>query len=165
VAALLFWPLVVILVTIIVLFWFVFSLTIVEGDSMLPNLVEGDRLLVTRGYDQPAAGDIVIFTLVEFNGTSGDLVKRVVAVPGDTISTEAGVPTVNGVTQPTAGYLVSPGDFSSVEATVVAPDTVFVMGDNRPISLDSRYLGTIPLEDVQGKAVAIIWPPSRAEWF
>jgi signal peptidase I len=87
----------------------------------------------------------------------------VVGVPGDTVEMQNGKVYVNGERIPEP-YISNAGaqDFSP---TQVEPDHVFVMGDNRPNSQDSRSaLGQVPMEKIVGKAFVLLWPPDRIEW-
>lgn len=153
--------LVAILAALVTLLYVVFTVIRVDGDSMLPALEHNDRILVTRGYSNPQAGDIVAFFAVDYDGTRIRVVKRVVAVPGDSVEIVGDSAYVNGelsLVAPTA--TVSP-DGQRTGSITVPEGTVFVLGDNRPDSLDSRIFGPIPLTSVIGRAKAIILPPSR----
>lgn len=151
------------LAAVIALFTLVFSTIRVSGDSMQPFLHDGDRVLMTRGYSTPAPGDIVAFPVFDDAGALQDvLVKRVVAVAGQRVKVVGDIVYVDGVLSdvaPTA--YVDPNDPRQVELTV--PDGhVFVLGDNRPIALDSRQLGPVPIDSIRGKGLAIIFPFTRA---
>ena len=89
-----------------------------------------------------------------------DLIKRVVAVAGDEVSVREGYLHINGarVDEP---YLLEQGIMPDFGPEVVPPDSVFVMGDNRLVSYDSRRFGAIPMDRVLGEAVVRIWPPGR----
>ena len=140
----------------------VFSVVRVNGDSMAPALHSGDRVLVTRGYAVPQAGDIVAFALVGPDGGEDPLIKRVVAVPGDQVEMVGDIVYVNGELSevaPTAFVGTEAG--SRIQLTVPA-GTVYVLGDNRPYALDSREIGPVPLEAIEGKGVAIMLPVHRA---
>jgi signal peptidase I len=154
--------LVVILAALVTLLYFVFSVIRVDGGSMLPALEHNDRILVTRGYSTPERGDVVAFFAVERDGSRVRLLKRVVAVPGDSVEIVGDSAYVNGelsLVAPTA--TVSPDGWRSGPITV-PEGTVFVLGDNRPESLDSRIFGPVPLSSVIGRATAIVLPLSRS---
>jgi signal peptidase I len=129
--------------------------------SMRPTLEEGDRILLNRlayHFRDEARGDIVVFhspiTADE------DLVKRIVAIAGDTVSVSGGKLYVNGVAQDEP-YLLEQdfsGEMSEIE---VPPGQVFVMGDNRNNSGDSRMFGPIPVDSIIGKAFLVYWPISH----
>ena len=135
----------------------------VPSESMVPTLEVGDRFLANKfiyRIREPERGDIIVFRSVE--GGDEDLVKRVVAVAEDEVAVESGVLRVNGVTQnepfTNKGF---PDDGSFFGPMRVPEGEVFVMGDNRANSRDSRFFGPVPLENIEGEAVASFWPPSR----
>jgi len=143
---------------------------IVEGESMYSTLEPGDRVFVNKmsyRLHDPNRGDVVV--LHEITGASErDLIKRVVALPGEEIEMENCVVRINGqvLQEP---YLdpavVSPGRCGQGVAPMVVPDDeVFVMGDNRPGSHDSRALGTIPFDDLVGRAFVVFWPQRDWQW-
>ena len=153
-------PQLVLLVLVIAFMWVLFRVDLVVGDSMLPSLIDGDRLLVAMDYDAPVRGDVIVFSQETSEGRS-NLVKRVVAIPGDTVEVNTGDAVVNGVPEdPDYEIFTSPADVST-SAYRVPDEHIFVLGDNRPASLDSRFFGPIPLSDTEGRAVWIIWPPDR----
>ncbi|MGW1725883.1 signal peptidase I [Streptomyces sp. NPDC002306] len=132
----------------------------VESTSMEPTLRAGDHLLVDeRAYRDapPRRGDLVVF-----HGTDARLIKRVVAVAGDTVAIEDGVLEVNGhaVAEPAV-------DPETVDGLYYGParvpaGTVFVLGDNRRHSVDSRQFGPVPVTKVTGRVVLRWWPrPGR----
>ena len=135
----------------------------IPSESMVPTLEVGDRFLANKfiyRIREPERGDIIVFRSVE--GGDEDLVKRVVAVAGDEVAVENGVLRVNDVTQnepfTNKGF---PDDGSFFGPMRVPEGEVFVMGDNRANSRDSRFFGPVPLENIEGEAVASFWPPSR----
>jgi len=145
----------------ITLLYVVFEFSHVEGDSMLPALQHNDRLLVTRGYDAPQRGDIVAFDATDQDGQRVSLIKRVIGIPGDSIEMVGDSAYVNG--EPSS---VAPGALIGTDSRTLGPltvpeGTVFVLGDNRPISLDSRFIGAIPLSSITGRAHSIVLPLSR----
>ena len=103
----------------------------------------------------PARGDVVV---CHYNGHTENYVKRVVALGGDTVAIEEGTLRVNGVPVPES-YIKEPmvRDFDEV---TVPHGYVFVMGDNRNASLDSRSegVGPIPLDQIVGKVLVVLWP-------
>ncbi len=143
---------------------------IVEGQSMESTLEPGDRVFVNKlsyRLHDPGRGDVVV--LHEITGASErDLIKRVIALPGDEIEMVNCVVRINGsvLLEP---YLdptvVTPGRCGqAIAPTVIPEDHVFVMGDNRPGSHDSRALGTIPFDDLVGRAFVVFWPRSDWQW-
>ena len=142
---------------------FVLEAFYIPSESMVPTLQVGDRVFVNKfiyHFRQPERGDIIVFRSVE--GGQEELVKRVVAVSGDEVTVEDGRLLVNGEPQ-SEPYLnrAFPPDESSYGPTRVPEGEVFVMGDNRANSRDSRFFGPVPLENIEGEAFASFWPPSR----
>ena len=145
----------------VLVFSFVFRIIQVDGSSMVPTLTNGDKLIVWGAGYTPERGDVVI---VDSYTTYGKpLVKRVIAKGGDTISIdyETGTVTVNGeVLQ--EDYIAEPTYLGyDVEFPYTVPEgTVFVMGDNRNQSLDSRssYIGCIDEQDILGKVLGCFLP-------
>ena len=144
----------------------------VDGTSMMSTLHNGDRVLVNKlsyRLHDPNRGDVVVLKTIEGVGER-DLIKRVVGLPGETISYENCVLEVDGkgVDEP---YLdptvVTPASCgSSFGDTVVQDDHVFVMGDNRGGSKDSRdsQVGQIAYGDLVGRAFVVIWPIGDWRW-
>jgi len=132
----------------------------VESASMEPTLRAGDHLLVDdRAYRDapPRRGDLVVF---EESGAT--LVKRVVAVAGDTVAIEDGVLEVNGsaVEEPAVDPKTVDGMYYGPAR--VPAGTVFVLGDNRRHSVDSRQFGPVPVARVTGRVILRWWPrPGR----
>ena len=134
----------------------------IPSESMLPTLEVGDRLFVNKfvyRFWEPERGDIVVFDDVE--GGDDELIKRVVAVPGDRIRVVNGVPRVNGKLQKEPYVKPQFPDGSVYGPERVPKGKVFVMGDNRGNSRDSRFVGPVPIEDIKGEAFLRFWPPSR----
>ena len=151
--------LVAMLAVLIVVLYVAFMVVRVEGESMAPALRSGDRLLSTRGYDHPAAGDVVLFNMP---GIAGSMIKRVIAVPGDEIEVVGDVIYVNGEVSdaaPTARINIDAIDRMGL---TVPAGTVYVLGDNRPEALDSRHFGPVPVEAIEGNLIGIILPLHRA---
>ncbi|MEJ7872491.1 MAG: signal peptidase I [Rubrobacteraceae bacterium] len=134
----------------------------IPSESMLPTLEVGDRLFVDKfvyRFREPEVGDIVVFDGLE---TDDELIKRVVAVPGDRVRVRKGVLRVNGEfpEEPYTRAALFPDD-SDFGPTRLQEGEVFVMGDNRGNSRDSRFFGPVPLENIEGEAFLRFWPPSR----
>jgi signal peptidase I len=129
--------------------------------SMEPTLHEGDRVLISRlsyHFHDPKAGDVVVFhSPVDANE---DLVKRIVAVAGDTIAIRDGSLFVNGVAREEP-YLLEQHFRGEFPETVIPKGQVFVLGDNRNNSGDSRLFGPIDIDLLVGSAFAIYWPIGR----
>ena len=152
-----FAPLVASLVAIVLVFYVFFSSAVVDGDSMQPTLASGDFLLVTRKAPELRRGDVVV-AVVNESGTPVELVKRVIALPGDTIEIRDDVAYVNGIAEPNRGQHILVQYTVSRPPEVVPPGKLYLMGDNRPISEDSRYMGPVPEAGVRGRAVLVLSP-------
>jgi len=134
---------------------------IVLMDSMEPSFHEGQRLLVNKAayfFSEPQRGDVIIFHAPP--GSDGDFIKRIIAVPGDTVAIQQGTVYVNGVPLDEP-YLMSPPQYTVAPQEVPA-NSYFVLGDNRNISYDSHNNYLVPREDIVGKAWLSMWPP--ADW-
>ncbi len=133
----------------------------IPSESMVPTLEVGDRLFVNKfvyRFTEPERGDIVVFDSLE---TDDELIKRVVAVPGDRVRVFNGELKLNGEFQEEPYVKAQFPDGSVYGPTKVPEGYVFVMGDNRGNSRDSRFFGLVPIEDIEGEAFFMFWPPSR----
>ncbi len=146
---------------------FVVQPYIIPTGSMIPTIEIGERVLALKfiyRLEDPQPGDIVV--LDDPTGTVPNIIKRVIAVEGQTVDVNDGSVYVDGVAleEPyTYGAVTQPGD---VPLPLEVPeDHVWVMGDNRENSYDSRWFGPQPLSALKGKAVYRMWPPSRWEAF
>ncbi|MET0779378.1 MAG: signal peptidase I [Candidatus Saccharimonadales bacterium] len=181
VAILLIAPLIAILLTA-----FVFQSYQVDGPSMNTTLHNNDRLIVWKlprtwskitGHDYtPKRGDIIVFTearLSEFGqDPSKQLIKRVIGLPGDRVTVHDNAVTVYNAQYPdgfnpdtTLPYHRTAADTAGVLDIVIPQHEIFVLGDNRPNSLDSRSFGPVETKNIVGKLVVRILPLSKAERF
>lgn len=158
--------LVILLVSFALVFGFVRPFVVeafyIPSESMVPTLRVGDRVLVNKfiyRFTQPERGDVVVFESVEGGGE--DLIKRVVGVPGDRISVRGGKLLVNGEPQREPYVNKRFPDRSFAAPTTVPKSHVFVMGDNRANSRDSRFFGPVPQKKIEGEAFLRFWPPDR----
>jgi signal peptidase I len=162
----------------------------IPSPSMHPTLVENDRVLVNRlvyRFHPPRRGDVIVFENphpkpshqnpftafvhwlgqglgIAQGGRDKDFIKRVIGLPGDTVEIHQGAVFVNGVAlkEPYLSPIKERGSFGPY---LVPSGSLFVMGDNRTDSDDSRgSLGYIPIDRVVGRAFVIVWPPSRWRW-
>jgi signal peptidase I len=145
----------------------------VEGTSMLNTLHPSDRVLVNKlsyRLHDPRRGDVVVLKRIETNAQERDLIKRVVALPGETIEYRQCELFINGVLlkEPYLDPLiVSPNRCGADQpAVLVQPNHVFVMGDNRGGSLDSRdaSVGQIAYSNLIGRAFVVMWPFADWQW-
>ena len=132
----------------------------IPSESMVPTLEVGDRVLANKfiyRFSEPERGDIVVFESVG-EGDDQKLIKRVVALPGDEIEVRNGTVLVNGEEQEEP-YLNRGLPFNgSYQPTEIPEGEVFVMGDNRANSADSRVFGPLPVENIEGEAFMRFWP-------
>ena len=136
---------------------FVARAWVVEGPSMQPNLYYGQRVMMEKVTYQffhgPRRGDVVV---VDMPDSPEPLIKRVMALPGETIEIRDGRVYVDG--EPLEEPWVERTAARDFPATTVPPLHVFVMGDNRPDSHDSRAFGPIHVDQIRGRALFIYWP-------
>lgn len=152
---------------------FLFQQYYIDGPSMESTLQPQDRVLVNKlsyRLHDVNRGDVVVFDRVTSPDRHDDLIKRVIALPGETIEIRACTVYVDGV-RLEEPYLddeslaqVDPvarcGSHTDANATVVPPEMVYVMGDNRQQSFDSRDFGPIEIDKIRGRAFLVMWPLS-----
>ena len=136
---------------------FLAQATRVEGQSMEPNLHNNQRLIIEKisyHFHPPQRGDIVVITIA--NRHSDPLIKRVVGLPGETIEIKDGHVYINGhmLTEPYLEQLT----YGNTGPHVIAPGYVFVLGDNRGASNDSRSFGEVQTSSIVGRAWFRYWP-------
>lgn len=148
---------------------FVLAHFVVDGSSMDSTLATGDRVFVNKlayRLHDPNRGDVVVLHQIS-GALERDLIKRVIALPGETIQMTDCVVEVDGrvlvepYLDPTVISSTCGGDFDPV---TVPEEHVFVMGDNRSGSQDSRELGPISYDDLVGRAFVVFWPQSSWQW-
>lgn len=138
---------------------FIVELYIVDGPSMRPTLESHERLVVNKfiyAFRAPEKGEILVFQYPR--DTSRDFIKRVIATQGDTIEIKEGRVYINDKMLDETYILEKTR--SEYPKSVVPEGTVFVMGDNRNNSEDSRFadVGFVPYHLIKGKAVLVFWP-------
>lgn len=153
----------------------------IEGNSMAPSLLDGERALVPRyetwavrlGLRTWNSGDVVYFrapgdtprTLLDRITGGPFVIKRVIASGGQTLEVRAGRVLVDGVPQPEPHLSGHPLARFGLTSVLVPDDHLFVLGDDRsPLgSRDSRAFGPVPANTIQGRAAWVVWPPIRRD--
>lgn len=166
-------------VLVLLIRWLFFAPFIVDGPSMQPNFHTGERIIVNKIiYDirGPKHGEVVVFHVPS---EGRDFIKRVIGVPGDTVKVEGDTVTVNGQVvsetyiQDVVNDKHNNNELYNTEANfpneliteaVVPEGHVFVLGDNRSNSTDSRRIGYVPYEDIIGRADLVFWPLKDIEF-
>ncbi len=160
---------VVALTVVILILTFVFRVVTVSGNSMYPNYVHGERLIVANYFRDIEPGDVVVLT----NVLEEPIIKRVIATEGQTVNIDydTGIVSVDGVAVDETKFGLKNGITTSPSMAyepLVFPQTVpknciFVLGDNRSVSKDSRYaeIGMVDARHVLGEAVFVIFPFDR----
>jgi signal peptidase I len=138
--------------------YFVFEPFSVSGPSMLSTLHNGDLVIVNKliyQFRAPEKGEVVVFRATP----KKDYIKRVIALPGQVVSAQNNIVRVDGrsIDEPYVDEGNRTADFGPVE---VPPGHIFVMGDNRMNSSDSREFGPVSMDRVVGRADVIFWPLS-----
>ena len=135
--------------------------TLVDGDSMKNTLQNGQHLLISDVNYTPETGDIVVFTPLNSANHSTPFIKRVIAIAGQTVEIRDGTVLVDGIAQAEEFLSLSKGR-SDYPETTVPVGFVFVLGDNRENSRDSRYpdVGMIDVRSILGKVICRVWPIS-----
>lgn len=151
---------------------FIFSPFIVEGPSMEPNFHTGERLIVNKilyNVRAPQRGEVVVFHA----SAEKDYIKRVIALPGETVRVEGDKIYVNNqlLDEPYLKQALDdaakkgiPYNTRNFPEKTVAEGSVFVMGDNRSNSADSRDIGFIEYDRIVGRADIIFWPMKDIQW-
>lgn len=142
----------------------------VNGQSMVPTFESGEYVLtdkVSYKLRDPQRGEVIVFHAPETancpKGTGCDFIKRVLALPGETVAVSNNSIIVNG--QPLSevyipdSYQTLPGEFTKGRTVTLGPNEYFAVGDNRPYSSDSRAWGPITKDDIVGRAFFRYWPP------
>lgn len=145
---------------------FIFEPVRVEGPSMLPTLFTNERMIVEKlsyGFTAPKRGEIII---CRYPGYTESCVKRVVGLPGETLEVRNGRVYINGEKLDESAYwndLI----WSDMSPVTIPQNSVFVIGDNRNQSLDSRSasVGPIPYSRIIGRVRGVMWPLANAQIF
>jgi signal peptidase I len=154
------------LVVALVIKTFLFQAFYIPSESMVPTLEVGDRVIVNKLSDGTGRGDLVVFAKPEGEGgTVQDLIKRVIGLPGETVSATDNQIYIdkNDGEGPVAldePYLPEGTITNDFQGEPIPEGHLFMMGDNRDDSRDSRFFGPIPESDVVGRAFLRVWPPA-----
>jgi signal peptidase I len=158
------------LVIVIPIRYFLFQPFFVKGQSMEPNFENGDYLIIDElsyRIGTPHRGDVIVFKYPQ--DTTQRFIKRIIGLPGETVEISGGqIKIYKDKTQ--SPQILNEADYLSSSVLTLGDVNVtlgtndfFVMGDNRPVSFDSRRWGTVPKEDIIGKVYFRAWPISAAE--
>ncbi len=149
-----------------------FKPIIIQQHSMEPNFYQGDYVITFkqayRFSGEPTRGDIIVFhsTLKDEDGNDKNLIKRIIATGGDTVSIVDGYVYVNGekIDEP---YVMEQGVSGEMEETTVPEGKLFCCGDNREVSRDSREdeVGFVDESDVVGKVIIRLFPFNKIKTF
>ena len=156
---------------------FLFQQYYIDGPSMQTTLMPQDRVLVNKmsyKLHDVHRGDVIVFDRVTNEVQHDDLIKRVLGLPGEALEIRSCVVYIDGV-RVEEPYLnleqtsqIEPsarcGSHTDMAPVVIPEDMVFVMGDNRVQSFDSRDFGPIDIDKVRGRAFVVIWPASAWAW-
>lgn len=144
--------------------FFVYQPVKVEGTSMMPGLVDSERIFINKfvyrlGVGGVQRGDTVVFLFPQ--DPTRSYIKRVIGIPGETVEIRRGRVWLNGreLSEPyVPDEYRDPSDLAPVR---IPPGHYFVMGDHRSSSNDSRAWGPVPMQAIYGKAVFVYWPLNR----
>jgi signal peptidase I len=148
----------------IVVILFLYQPVRVEGTSMMPTLVNEERIFINKfvyrfGLADIGRGDMVVFWFPK--DPSKSYIKRVIGVPGDTVEVREGTVWINGKPLAEAYVTAENRDSASMQSSRLDADQYFVLGDHRNSSNDSRAWGMVPRSYIYGKAVFVYWPLDR----
>ena len=150
----------------LIIYMFLFRPFQVNGESMFPNFKNGEYVLtnlITLRFNKIHRGQVIVFKAPP--DPTKDFIKRVIGLPGDTVMLQNGDVYLNGQKLDQRAFLSSDvktygGSFLKDGDSVTVPaGELFVMGDNRPYSSDSREWGFVPMGNVIGESMFIYWPP------
>jgi signal peptidase I len=136
---------------------------VIPSGSMLPTIQLQDRVIVDKfffkTFDQLHSGDVIVFHPPASVDSADDFIKRLIALPGDTIEIRNHKTYING--QPLLEPYLLEQQTKNVPPTKIPEGFVFVMGDNRNNSSDSRAWGLLPIENISGRTLFRYWPLQR----
>ena len=136
----------------------------VVGESMEPSLYSGEQIMVNKlaySFSDPKRGDVVIFTPPKETGARSDYIKRIIGLPGETVTIKDGVVYIqkqNGESMILDEPYIAELARVDYQGSTIPEGRYFVMGDNRNDSSDSRGGWTVPIDNIVGKAWFTYWP-------
>jgi signal peptidase I len=156
---------------------FLFQQYYIDGPSMQTTLMPEDRVLVNKlsyRLHDVNRGDVIVFDRLTGVDNHDDLIKRVIGLPGESLEVRSCEVFIDGrrlqepYLNPEQTAAVEPssrcGSHTDIAPQIVPDDMVFVMGDNRVQSFDSRDFGPIEIDEIRGRAFVVIWPASAWAW-
>ena len=156
------YPYVIIIIVVILIRSFIITPVIVSGNSMLPNFNDGELLLVKKiGYNEKA---IKRFDVIVIKKDKEEIIKRVIGLPGEHVSYKNNKLYINDKLVSEDYTHLNTKDFNLEEictCSTIPEGKYLVLGDNRPISKDSRSIGLIDEKDIVGKSVFRLWPITK----
>ncbi|MGD8399925.1 MAG: signal peptidase I [Bacillota bacterium] len=148
----------------LIIHWLFLEARYVPSPSMVPTIEVQDRFLSNKTaywFHQPQRYDIIIFKPPARLGVKEDFVKRVIGLPGETITICKGVVYINNNPLPEPYISPDRAPLADFGPYIIPDGNLFMMGDNRNNSQDSRYWGPLPVENIKGKAWWRFWPLNR----
>lgn len=155
----------------LVIYIFLFRPFQVSGESMFPTYKDREYILtnlIVLRFNDPKRGDVLVFHAP--TDPDKDFIKRVIALPGDSVSVKDGYVYLNGKKLDESSYLDKSvqtynGNFLKEDTTITVPEgNYIVFGDNRPHSSDSREWGFLPKEKIIGSSLFVYWPLNAMRW-
>lgn len=137
---------------------FLFAVVVVSGPSMEPTLHNKERLVLNKivyNFNEPERGDVIVFHA----NKKDDYIKRVIGLPGEKLEYKDGQLYIND--QPIKEPYLTDTHTSDIKPIVIPEDTIYVLGDNRLNSTDSRVIGPIPSEKIVGRVKVQLWPINK----
>jgi len=137
---------------------FVFEFVWIDGPSMIPTLYKDESVVINKlvyKYSTPSRGDVIVCLFPE---ATEHYVKRVIGLPGEIVQIKSGVVYINGQKLSLDYYNQDEVPYGDYGPIVVDEGSVFLLGDNRNHSQDSRALGTLKISDITGKVEFVVWP-------
>ena len=157
------------LAVVVLVYIFVASFNIVDGESMIPNFESGDLIIaekITPNFGQLHRGDVIVFAAPE----GKDYIKRIIGLPGEKVKVDNGKVYINGIPI-TENYLSDENKsfhggqvYADGDEVSLPINNYYVMGDNRKNSRDSRDIGYIDKSKIKGRAWLIFWHQNKPEF-